>query len=134
MQQCRFCQTKLRSPAPCPRRINPRPDPPGIRIFRARARGASGAPHASPGQNVGQLGKPRQQKIRRRRPQAVQVPIAIGDGRGEGAGLPPRLDVRNFIPHHEAAGGPHPQVRGQGQQRLRRRLQGEACRRPPGWP
>ena len=33
MQQCGFCQTKLRAPAPGARRSFPRPDPPEIPDF-----------------------------------------------------------------------------------------------------
>ena len=33
MQQCRFCQTKLRGPAPGARRIDSRPGPPEIQDF-----------------------------------------------------------------------------------------------------
>ena len=131
MQQSRFCQTKLRVPAPGAWRIFPGQTQRNPGFFVPGPSAPLTAPPGSAGQNAGQLGKPCQQKIRGRRRQGVQVPIAIGDRRGEGAGLLPGSDVRNFIPHHEAAGGSHPQIGGQGQQRSRLWLQGEAFAAPP---
>ena len=50
MQQSRFCQTKLRVPAPGARRIFPGQAQRKSRVFRAWAFGASDGPPGSAGQ------------------------------------------------------------------------------------